>query len=208
MRAGGRGSDLQHHVVVDARAGAVPRHVPRVEGGGDGARRIARGRGRAVRHPRRSRSCPVRSRPRCCARRPTGRRPRPNTPSTTSWRSGCGKGARASATRTRRRRKRPAGSSTRSATTTARCATAATTQRGDARRLERHEQRAVGARDVEVVLVITGLAHTALHVADVEAAVRVVPRRARPGRAVAAVSHGGRRRSRVTWASSCPRRSW
>ena len=40
---------------------------------------------------------------------------------------------------------------------------------------------------------ITGLAHTALHVADVDAAVAWYARRARPHRAVAAVPHGRRR---------------
>src|SRR3954454_18330738 len=44
-------------------------------------------------------------------------------------------------------------------------------ERRHARGLERHRQRQVGQRHAAIVLVITGLAHTALHVDDVDAAV-------------------------------------
>ena len=54
---------------------------------------------------------------------------------------------------------------------------------------------------------ITGLAHTALHVADVDAAVAWYRDVLGLTRAVAAVPDGRRSRSPPTWASSSPRPS-
>ena len=125
--------------------------------------------------------------------RPAGRRDRARRVPRRS-RSGCGRGARASATSTRRPPKPRAGSSTRSATTTDRSATAATIS---ARACSRGWNTTDNAKWVrghaEVVLVITGLAHTALHVADVDAAVAWYRDVLGLDGVVAAVPDGGRR---------------
>ena len=97
MPRGRWGSDLQHHVVVGARAGAVPRCVPGVEGRGHCPGRVARSRGGAVRHSgRRDHARSDRNRnARGVGSSRAGDRARRISPRS---QNGCGKGARAFAT--------------------------------------------------------------------------------------------------------------